>query len=608
MVVLVLLGAGLLVLGEAMTWTSESSRLNDRNNEYYTTAAAAEASTEKVLVRISRDYIAGGETAVYGNLSVYPNVVPTTSDDAYWGNYTFSNPDTGATGLYVNRLNPSTYVVLAGQYAGLNGYRATYRISANAKLTASRYGIIAGVRQDIGVESIPLFQFAIFYNMDMEINPSPAMVVTGRVHGNSNIYTLPSTSLTFSNDITASGLIYQTNMPTDPQGNRGIGTPNITYIGKHDGGTSTLNLPIGTNNQPTNVFQVMQMPPAGESPTSAMGTNRYYNKANLIIRAYDPTNMFITNGLVFPNGQKTNGLAFPTMIVTNGISLASALVPSNQWGFWLTFTNTFYDTREATTVRALQVDVSKFRLWTHTNTLITLSNANQDLNVVFMDDLRTNPIITITTNITSPNGTNIYKAVYTTNNNIMPAIRMANGSQLPVNGLTVATPNPIYIWGNYNVTTNGLVGQYSTNVNSTYYTAPASLCGDAISILSSAWNDANSSLSLSSRNASTTTVNAALLGGIVPTTTSNYSGGVENFPRFLEDWSGDTLWYNGSMVVLYTSFTATSPWGGSSIYNPPARNWAFDQNFYSITKLPPATPQILFMERLSWAFHPPTSD
>ena len=32
-----------------------------------------------------------------------------------------------------------------------------------------------------------------------------------------------------------------------------------------------------------------------------------------------------------------------------------------------------------------------------------------------------------------------------------------------------------------------------------------------------------------------------------------YSGGVENFPRFLEDWSGKTFTYYGSMLELYNS-------------------------------------------------------
>ena len=140
--------------------------------------------------------------------------------------------------------------------------------------------------------------------------------------------------------------------------------------------------------------------------------------------------------------------------------------------------------------------------------------------------------------------------------------------------------------------------------NTTTYTKPAALIGDAITILSSAWNDANASQPIASRVAGNTTVNAALLGGIVPTTVGAYSGGVENFTRFLEDWSGKFLTYNGSMVVMYPSVTATAPWGGADVYSPPARLWAFDQNFLDVAKLPPSTPTARGLIRGRWSTIP----
>jgi hypothetical protein len=41
------------------------------------------------------------------------------------------------------------------------------------------------------------------------------MIVTGAVHGNSNIWLMHASSLTFSNNVTASGAISLTNMPGD---------------------------------------------------------------------------------------------------------------------------------------------------------------------------------------------------------------------------------------------------------------------------------------------------------------------------------------------------------------------------------------------------------
>jgi hypothetical protein len=125
-------------------------------------------------------------------------------------------------------------------------------------------------------------------------------------------------------------------------------------------------------------------------------------------------------------------------------------------------------------------------------------------------------------------------------------------------------------------------------------------------VLSTAWSDANSGQPLNTRIAADTTVNAAFLGGIVPTGNGYYSGGLENFPRFLEDWSGKTFCYNGAMVVMFNSTIAKAPWGSNSdTYSPPMRMWAFDTNFYVESKLPPSTPQILFVERLAWQTRQP---
>src|SRR5205085_7779912 len=172
-------------------------------------------------------------------------------------------------------------------------------------------------------------------------------------------------------------------------------------------------------------------------------------------------------------------------------------------------------------------------------------------------------------------------------------VRLVSGNVLPTKGLTVATPDPIYVKGNYNVSDN--LGHTSSGSDTTY-AKPASLIGDAITILSATWSDDNSTSNLASRPAENITVNAAFLAGIVETTSGQFSGGMENFPRFLEDWTGDTFTFNGSMVVLYPSQYATGLWQGTGsaigIYNPPIRQWNFDRNFLDPTKLPAGTPMV----------------
>ena len=81
---------------------------------------------------------------------------------------------------------------------------------------------------------------------------------------------------------------------------------------------------------------------------------------------------------------------------------------------------------------------------------------------------------------------------------------------------------------------------------------------------------------------------------------------MENFPRFLENWSGQTFTYNGSMVCMFNSQIANAPWPGTgTVYNPPTRNWAFDNNFNNPAKQPPMMPQIVKAYRSKWALLAP---
>jgi len=179
-----------------------------------------------------------------------------------------------------------------------------------------------------------------------------------------------------------------------------------------------------------------------------------------------------------------------------------------------------------------------------------------------------------------------------------PCGRLVNGTSLPPLGLTVATASPVYIQGDYNVPP---AAKGTTNTTGTL---PASVAADAITILSTDWDDKHGKSALPSRKAGSTTVNAAFLTGYVATTSSADSGGLENFPRFLETWTGNTFTYNGSMICMFNSRIATAAWkdtgNANNVYDAPIRQWALDQNFQFDTKLPPATPSLMVLIRASW--------
>jgi hypothetical protein len=65
-------------------------------------------------------------------------------------------------------------------------------------------------------------------------------------------------------------------------------------------------------------------------------------------------------------------------------------------------------------------------------------------------------------------------------------------------------------------------------------------------------------------------------------------------PRLLENWSGTTLYYQGSFVSFYFNRQANGLYGYDTslvLYNPPTRSWSFDPNFTQGPQwLPPITP------------------
>ena len=546
LLVLFFTAVGLMAVLTLLQRTASDEKMANRNNQYFNSVEAAEAATEKVMAELNADFLGQGAKTVAGKLPVYHTRIPEPAENAIWNKYQFKDNHNNLNTTEVDLIAPWATVPLISQYQGLFGYAATYRITSSAQDTENNVG--GGVQQDVQLATIPVFQFAIFYNLDLEICPGPNMTISGRVHGNQNIYLQPQAQLTFLDDVTSVGNIAPNKSPSDPT----IRVPgSITFDAGHDGGVNSLNLPIGTNNSPSAVHAILDIPPVNESPNSPMGQQRLYNNADLIVLVYD--NQVVVHGGV------ANG---------NG--------PNLKWSDVSAFVNTnasFYNKRDGKTIQTTQIDVGQLDAWENTQNPLTQA-LGRDVDSIYVADLRSESSTT------------------------EPGVRLVNGQTLPPLGLTVATPDPLYVEGNYNVDPSAL------GTSDTSKSKPAALMADAITVLSTTWKDANSSQPLNSRSAGSTTVNAAFQAGIVPSGFGYYSGGVENFPRFLEDWSGHTFTYNGSMVVMFPSQIATTPWKGTGagvgVYNPPTRNWNFDVNFRNPTKLPPITPALRTIIRGAW--------
>jgi len=406
----------------------------------------------------------------------------------------------------------------------------------------------------------PIFQFAIFYNLNLEIQPGGAMNIGGPVFCNASIWAA-SAGLTFSNSVAAVGQISSNNI-SDPFMTAGskTGSGNPNFILPPISGAGALNLlGFDTNNNPASAEAMLQMPPSGDNSSIYL-----YNDSVLII-----TNSS-SGGDIQVFYQNTNNSTTLTLVppdVTNG----------NYYSF-VTSTN-FYDDRETKIVDAIYLNVTNLSLWL-TNTAALGGNLYN--NQTIADTGR------------GINSIYIFNSVPMTSTTL-PGVQVDHGAQLPPWGLGIATPDPIYVKGNFNVqdTIGNNIGQ-----NVTTYTYPAALYADAVTVLSANWNDTNytsthDTLLFSRAPAVSTTVNAVVLEGIVPSTGAIYSGGVENFIRLLEDWNSATLTYNGSIVVMFPSQYATNYWGNSSYYGVPTPQWAFDINFSTTGGLPPLTPLVL---------------
>src|SRR6266480_2955945 len=262
--VLVFTGVLFLLLSGVLALTTANGNLTQRYNEYYDSVAAAEAATEKVVASMARDFQNSGVSGVDGNLANYGASIPMPAEVNDWANYQFNDPSGFQNATYVTKLTPLQYTNLNWKYTGFKGSNSTYRIISNARNTASAFGVTSAVKQEIQIAAIPLFEFEVFYALDMEICPAAGgLTFGGCVHGNGTIYCQPSSPnvVTFLDHVTAAQKILPTNSPNDSNV-RTLGT--IVYQAEHDWNVSSLNLPLGISNNPTNLHALIEIPPGSE--------------------------------------------------------------------------------------------------------------------------------------------------------------------------------------------------------------------------------------------------------------------------------------------------------------------------------------------------------
>ncbi|MBI5059420.1 hypothetical protein HZB60_06530 [candidate division KSB1 bacterium] len=489
----------------------------DHTRAFYAAEAAVEEGSEELrtllenVIDPSSDQVAG---------LVRPTI----------GEYTIENFD-------VDKVGPLTQEnITAGDYQGLIGFVQRYTIAARAQ-SGKRS---SQVWREIQHQFIPLFQFGVFYENDLEIFPGVAMTFVGPIHTNANLYMGSGASIACNSTVTAVGYYYhyRKDNGVDEAGpvtvTNGFGVPQNVWRGSYwlderrptwqqdalalwtgnfrdrSHGLTTLRLPLPpTDNQ----HKIIERPLPGDNATDRNA--KYWYKAS--VRYLD-----------------------------GAITDSSGAVISMPGVFSYT-QNQFTDARESRVVDVLNIDIGAMIAggYSPPNGIMYVSHTNGDRAVV----------------------------------------RLKNAATLPVGGLTIVTDRPLYTQGHFNsVAKKG-----------------AALMCDAITLLSPNWNDALSAGTMSARIPTALTVNACVMAGHVVTVGTTYSGGLENSFRFLENWSGVTVTFRGSIVHLWSSVYNIGSWRyGSPVYNAPRRVWGFDTDLLQPGNWPPGTPRVQTVQRGAW--------
>jgi hypothetical protein len=479
-----------------------------------------------------------------------------------WGSNTYTSLDPAAQPPPA--FGPNTW-----QYSYF--YLAAVDVSVPA-LGTNTGTVTAKVRRIFEKKFDSPWTYAMLFMHDLEFQPSSAFTMTGAIHTNGSLY-IGTSNFTAQDRIQYGGDYVNGYSPNDTNHSGSATTP--TFVTNEPPVQVSPFLPFGwnvafntTDTNPNNdsYHDIIERPNSGYS--DALSNMRYYNQADYRILIDANNNVTITDytGAAITSGNTYNQ-------ITNALA-------TNQ---------PIQDNREATLVRLTTLDInqltssmSKLPAWNHTGTG----------GIIYISDTSAGTAVNVTLNSN-------------TSSTVKRGIRLKNGATLPSGGMTVVSENPIYIQGDYNTGGNNPPsnsGTYTDPDVSGYSRRNAAVIADAITVLSSAWSDANSDKAISSRVATNTTLNAALVTGQVPSGGGFYSGGGENFVRFLEDWqkNNNTFTYYGSMVELFNSLQGTGKWqSASNTYKAPGLHWYYDTNFQS--GAPPGTLQIAaYLQQQRW--------
>ena len=567
-----------------------------------------------------------------------------------------------------NQFDPDKGKVLISREVDL--YASVTAINKHPRMIVPLY-----TKQTLEIRDTPLFAHAVFYNMDLELNPGPNMNVYGPVHTNGNIWVSAGRSLYFHSNITAHGNLYQGYMTKDESwgstqsgnvfiknasGNwlptyKGRGSrksPNSYYdsrdpdwqsIASNRWGGNVQTVDHGISSQSAIGFDsyarddpdTPKLDDALNFPYSIIEPNlssrdpnyknegeqvKYANQAGLIIRIHDikkspkapKHSVKISDNYAasFNKLKRSNSGNPASDPVRNGGNVVEIPIEVDAKDIENILkvseysedrkgnpTSGFYDLRRQQAIDIVELNLKTFRekidntdskydpsFWKKNYTPASDYN-----NIVYVE-FPTDPGV-------NPGKDKVYQSIQGTGLLVHEAEKVPNPKQRAKEGLTpgftLATNNVLYLKGHFNADGKYQTGSANEPDSRSSPEPPSSLAADSIYVLSNQFDYKESKQSKRKRRAEFTEINAAFLTGVFPSFKEGRnvkSGGTHNFPRFLEDWSGRTFRYRGSMVALFESQIAANPISMHH-YTPPERDWGFYSELAN-GNFPPGTPSV----------------
>lgn len=193
-----------LLTASVLKYTVGERRANERQRLVMRTRNMAENvalyGSEQITAKLYK--IRSLSTRQFSDIYLPPSTVLTTEFSSASDAELYSGLTSSTDLATVTDTSSSNY--------GLQVATGNVEVVAKSSMTHPAVGTVtAYARQQLCVTEVPLFQFAVFYNEDIEISPGANMTISGPVHANGNLIARSQSSKTntiqFTDRVTATG-------------------------------------------------------------------------------------------------------------------------------------------------------------------------------------------------------------------------------------------------------------------------------------------------------------------------------------------------------------------------------------------------------------------